>query len=330
MGEALISRSGGGGSDDDSSIVVIPTHHSILVTVKGPGNKGLAVNYPVSCKDGATYYNYTTNTKGQVLFMCNSGSANILTANYINGIRYIDVSNKWTNIAAPVGSSTKLNIELNRGQASVSTTVVYNFTTAVTRAVNIALVGGGGGGGSGVEYDERWYGGGGGGAGYLNWYNNYTIESGNVYSFRPGSGGSRTTEIQQNGGTGGTSVILNTSMSAIGGRGGGNSWSNRSTGWYGKGGEGGLGNGGDGSSNRSISEAQNGKNSSVSFAGGGGGALGRKGGTPYGGTSPYDSAVVSATGMGGGGGGSGTGSGSSDYRVSGSGYNGGMVINITY
>lgn len=321
MGEALISRSGGGGSDDDSSIVVIPTHHSVLVTVKGPGNNGLAVNYPVNCKDGSVYYNYVTNSKGQVLFMCNSGTANILTSNYVGGIHYVDTSNKWTNIGAPVGQSTKLNIELAKGKTSYVVSTAYNFTTAVSRKINIGLIGGGGGGGCGRlnSSADCEYHGGGGGAGYLNWYNNYSIEGCNIYRFHPGSGGTRVNRAdRENGGSGGTSYIENTTMSAIGGS-GGKSWT-----YSNNGGIGGLGNGANGG--RWPGTAGN---SPVSFAGGGGAAGGGTPGSPYGGTCPYDQSTTRA-GLGGGGGGSGRGPGSSDYTTSGYGGNGGMVINITY
>lgn len=346
MGESILCKYPTGKSDGD--IIVLPTHHSILVKVIGPNNYGLAVNFPISCKDGSAYYNYTTNEKGQCLFMVNSGTANIFACNIVNGTRYIDISNSWTNIDAPVGSKTILNIVLANGPTSITTTTEYNFTTAVTRNVNIALVGGGGGGGSGVEYSryEVIYYGGCGGAGYLNWYNNYTIEGGNKYRFIPGSGGSGSRSIQSNGSSGGSSYIYNTNMSAAGGSGGGNSFGNKSTSWIGAGGIGGLGNGANGGSKPSSgSESASsgsgggpGGDSSVSFAGGGGGTNGQSGGSPYGGTASANPSTISGNARGMGGGGAGSpywdfsteGYGSGDFYNAGSGYNGGMVINIKY
>lgn len=61
MGEALISRAGGGG-DAEQIIPITPGYHTILATVRT--DKGTPmVEYPVSCLDGSSQYNYSTNEK---------------------------------------------------------------------------------------------------------------------------------------------------------------------------------------------------------------------------------------------------------------------------
>ena len=106
MGEALISRAGGG-SEADVVIPVTPGYHTVLVTLKDYENKALN-GFNLNCKDGSTYYNYSTNDKGQVLFTCNSGSANIFLPNG----NYIDFQSSWTNVAAPIGLTSKVNINV--------------------------------------------------------------------------------------------------------------------------------------------------------------------------------------------------------------------------
>lgn len=302
MGEALISRSGGGGSDEDS-IVVIPGYHSLLVTLKTQDGT-VMTNSVISCKDGSAYYNYTTNEKGQCLFMCNSGSANILVSNKLNGITYADIVPTWMNIDCPIGSKTIKNFVHNK-QTTYEQLSSGMFYLSAKRNVNLILVGGGGGGAGAWcrtrrDY-ERQFAGGGGGAGYLNSYQ-ITLEAGG-YNFIAGSGGTGGSSINNynnalqsaefeltKGKTGGTSYIVNTSYSAAGGTGGIINWGSN-----GRAGVGGLGNGGYLSNNAGRS--------SVSFAGGGGGkpggcstwnsqydhqapsnAVGEEGGYPYGGS----------------------------------------------
>ena len=112
MGEALISRAGGG--EGDAIIPVTPGYHTILVTLKD--YKGdLLKDMPLNCKDGSTYYNYTTNERGQVMYTCNSGSANILfNNNQSNGLKILGLNSCWTNIAAPIGMTNKVNITINK------------------------------------------------------------------------------------------------------------------------------------------------------------------------------------------------------------------------
>ena len=63
MGEALISRAGGTASEIDQIIPVVPGICTLLVTVKDSLNRP-AVGIQVNCKDGSSWYNYTTNDKG--------------------------------------------------------------------------------------------------------------------------------------------------------------------------------------------------------------------------------------------------------------------------
>ena len=275
-------------------IPVTSTTHGIKVTLKDyEGNP--MVEYPISCKDGSSYYNYTTNEKGQTIFSINSGAANILVNNYNGSYQYLDINAKWTNIDAPVGMTTRANIEIERCNTSF-----YEFTSNKLfgfykeRNCNITLVGGGGGGGGGSFKDddsEDYYnGGGGGGAGYMNNYNSQLLNG--QYNFIIGVGGSggrggSTISGQSkwglDGSSGGTSYIVSTNYSAVGGSGGKAGPSNQ---FIGNGGEGGLGNG-RGKDNKSY-------NSPVDFAGGGGGGGSGYGsysynnywmraGTPYGG-----------------------------------------------
>ena len=101
MGEALISRAGG---EPEASIPVVVGSCSILLTVKDSIGQP-AVNILANCRDGSSWYNYTTNEKGQCLFMCNSGAANINIINkYSNGAIILDQKRKNINIDAPVST----------------------------------------------------------------------------------------------------------------------------------------------------------------------------------------------------------------------------------
>ena len=268
MGECIITRAGGGGNDIDS-IAVIPGYHSLLVSLKTADGSAIT-NQVINCKDGNSWYNYTTNEKGQVLFTCNSGSANLYVSNTINGITYCDILPTNMNVDTPVGQKSIVNLTHNNQ-------TIAEFTQSATiyilskRNANVSIVGGGGGGGGAWARTRRdWevgYSGLGGGAGYMN---SYITELSNSYNFIAGSGGAGGSAVTNYnnamttddynmaiGKAGGISYIENTNMSATGGAGG------RITNSYNTPAAGGLGNGGNG--------IQKAGNSPVSFAGGGGG-----------------------------------------------------------
>ena len=297
MGEALISRAGGGTVESEVEIPITPGYHSILITVKDATGTILS-NWPVSCKDGASIYNYNTNEKGQSLFMCNSGSANIWINNYKGGVHYLDITGAWSNVDAPVGLSSRLNINIENGANSYDFTSAKSFSFIHNRMCNLNIVGGGGGGGYGSSGRDS--GGGGGGAGYMNNYANQQLTANTLYSFVAGSGGSGSSSWSSNASSGGTSYIANTGYSAIGGSFGENGDNGAS------GGKGGLGNGG-----RGDWDPDKGEDSPVTFAGGGGSGgahmtvAGKSGGSPYGGRGGnyYTSGTAGSRGGGGGGGG---------------------------
>lgn len=211
MGEALISRAGGG--EAEQIIPVTPGYHTILATLLTPDNIAIT-NQIISCKDGSTYYNYTTNEKGQAMFVCNSGSANFLINNVINGISYIDIANTWINVDAPVGLTQKINLKYNTGPAK-NYTNNGNFAILCDRPnAKIIIEGGGGGGGAASTCMECY----GGGSGYIN---TYTGINKGIYRFIKGIGGAGARGgLHNTGSTGGTSYIENTNMSATGGTGG--------------------------------------------------------------------------------------------------------------
>ena len=285
MGEALISRAGGG--EGETIVPITPGYHTILVSIKDPEG-GVMANHPVTCTDGSRKYNYTTNSRGQAMFVCNSGAANIFVNNYNGAYRYLDIAAQWKNIDAPVGLSSKVEINLEHPSSLVEFLSSTGFEFYSERVCDIDIVGGGGGGGNGTsqyEADRYYYiGGGGGGAGYLNQYKNQTLKG--IYNFISGAGGSPGGNWQNpNGSTGGTSYIVNTNYSAIGGAGGsgGADYHTTSGKWYGyicRGGSGGLGRGGTGWGGWAIGGFPQDyvefmpTSSNVDFAGGGGGAGG--------------------------------------------------------
>lgn len=212
MGEALISRAGGGG-EVEQIIPITPGYHTILATLLTPDNVAIT-NQTISCKDGDRYYNYTTNEKGQAMFVCNSGSANFLINNTINGIKYIDISNTWINVDAPVGLTQKLNLRYNIGTSlNIKTNSIFYILSDRPNAKFI-IEGGGGGGGAGSVPQECY----GGGSGYVN---EYTGINKGEYNFIIGVGGRGALGgLHNQGNTGGTSYIVNTNYSAAGGTGG--------------------------------------------------------------------------------------------------------------
>ena len=273
MAEAIISRSGGG--EAEQIIPITPGYHSLLVTLKSKSSNAPLANASISCKDGERYYNYTTNEKGQCLFMCNSGAANISITDTIEGIKYFDIDNTRVNVDAPIGQSSKINIyhndKLGVQQFNNNTNIIF----LNPHVVDINIVGGGGGGsGSYLFTDNRIGDGGkaaGGGGGYINNYPDQELKARVYYNFKAGNGGSGGFVGYQRlgdeynrygtpyiGGTGGTSIIENTSYMAVGGAGG--------EFLPPKAGVGGTGNG-------SI-EGSSAQYSPVDFAGGGGSGVG--------------------------------------------------------
>lgn len=262
MAEAILSRSGGG--ESETIIPITPGYHTILATLKT--EDGVAItNQVVSCNDGGRFHNYTTNEKGQAMFVTNSGSANFLISRIINGVTYADIVDTWINIDAPVGLSSRANLVHNKAK-NYTMTASGKFYTICNRNVNLHIVGGGGGGSGGFMNRRETWAGGGGGTGYANNYN--TKLNKGMYEFIAGSGGygGKSSDVGEkygynaqnvsNGGTGGTSYIKNTNFTALGGQGGMHGrYGNRPVA------KGGLGNGDGGSS-------------PVGYAGGGGGAGG--------------------------------------------------------
>lgn len=315
MGECIITRAAG---EAEAALPISPGYHTIGVTLKGPDGKAM-VNWPIICNDGTQSYNYKTNEKGQTIFMVNSGAGNIFVNNSIDGYLIKDMDSPgWTNIDAPVGLSTRVNINFNfNGTSFFEFTSNTSFGFYYAKNIsNLILVGGGGGGGwsygSSSSYSEY---AGGGGAGYLNQYNDIYFDSNSRFKFIAGSGGIGGDENSANGGSGGTSYIVGTSYSAVGGSGG---LENN------MGGVGGLGNGG----GRNDSWGYNGENSSVDFAGGGGGGSKTgKGGSPYGGNAASTTADTGRAWFGSRGGGGG---GIHGGGYGGAGGSGLMRINIHY
>ena len=356
MGEAVITRQTKIPEEVLNPIYPVEGRHVIVATVKTDLGT-IMQNYPVSCEDGSNSYTYKTNESGQVKFSCASGAANIFINNIVDGKQYVDFKSAWKNIDAPVGGTSRVNIAISRQTEFTEFLSNSNFTVIEDRAISsIIIVGGGGGGSSGITYDYSgdsdywWWAGAGGGGGYFNWYNNPSVQliRNNIYQFQTGIGGAAG-GMDTNGSTGGTSVIKNMNMSAIGGGGGtcyaGSRWTN-----YSIGGTGGTGNGGYGGKvSRPYSDTipgNNGEPSPLAFAGGGGGAGGYGynpgggyGGTPYGGTggiySPRTSDPkrnsTSGTRGGGGGGGFCWGNTSADYaRLASGGGNGLMRITLKF
>ena len=192
MGEALISRAGGGVGEDP--LPVVTNGHVILATLTDfDGN--IMPGYIINCKDGSTWYNYTTNDKGQALFVITSGSANFTVYNSINSqYPYIDFNHKTVDVDAPVMSSTRLNIKLDRftGEKVFRSTTRFKLLKAGT--FNIHIAGGGGGGTytygrSGSDEGDYYSYGAGGGNG--RWQNNSVAFLANTgYTVQIGSGGS--------------------------------------------------------------------------------------------------------------------------------------------
>lgn len=222
MAEALIVRKGG---LSETILPIIPGSHTILATLRDYTGKKVS-GYPLNCKDGSRWYNYSTNENGQVLFTCNSGSANI---SLING-QYVDFSAKTINIDAPVGLSSKVNINMDK----ISSILIANnrlFKFFYPHKCNIRIIGGGGGGGAGWsstdDGDRDYIWGQNGGNGYTSIYNSQLFTANTIYNFIAGNPGTRAYPYWHSSGSskwmvqystaGGTSYIAGSSYRANGG-----------------------------------------------------------------------------------------------------------------
>ena len=211
MGEALISRAGGGG-ESEQIIPVTPGYHTTIVTLKDYENKAMP-NYIINCRDGSSWYNYTTNDKGQAMFVCNSGSANFTVSNTVMGLSYIDFGTAYLNIDAPVGATSRHNIILNQISGRINITSSRWFGLLIAKNnISISVCGGGGGGSSGWSSggdggDADFWGANGGNANCVNTVFNF-ISNYNYYA-QVGTGGyggpSKWTGNYGRGGAGGAS-----------------------------------------------------------------------------------------------------------------------------
>ena len=236
MGEALISRAGGmseGSSGPD--IPILPGYHTVLITLKDYENKVMP-NYTINCKDGPSWYNYTTNEKGQALFTTNSGSANFTVFNTF-GARYnesyIDFTTTTMNIDAPLGQVSQHDLVINKFTGYINLTGSGNYKFLIAKNnIWTFLCGGGGGGGGGDKYSDgesRWScRGGSGGSGYTIQFNHNYLSNTNYQLIIGigGAGGRSGSETgssawSDNGNAGGTTSFANNS--ARGGSGGGQS-----------------------------------------------------------------------------------------------------------
>ena len=147
LGEALLIKSLGYKQPDPlDSVTIADGRCSILITlVDSEGNA--CANTAINCKDGSSWYNYTTNEKGMVLFQCNSGAANIVANNWIGGIRTFDQAPASGNYDAPVGTKFHKIINLSKLTSYNSTSSATGIFRVSDKVANINIIGGGGGGG---------------------------------------------------------------------------------------------------------------------------------------------------------------------------------------
>lgn len=327
MAECIIAR---GGSKQQEQIPIISDRAQILVTVKSSNNEVIP-NSSVHCKDGSTWYNYTTNEKGQTLFVTNSGQCSITAYNFsiAENCKYMDQLPAYSNnIDTPIGSVKKIELTLqNRSDvefntwsnANIFNTYGYwtgNYKIIAHNKLNAFLggAGGGGGGGTYATYERSGCGGGGGG---INIINGFNVEKNSTYKIYVGVRGIGYNWIQnRNGTSGGTTTAFG--YVANGGGGG----MHGAFGYDGIGIGGGSGsyfggNGGYSYEYRSDHNYTNGQNSNISNWGGGGGGgcvnmygMGGRSnaGGPYGGYC-YDGNGTDGTNGGGGGGAGWTGEG---------------------
>lgn len=209
MGEAfLIKALNFEPYDPLDDVEVVASHCSILCTIKDSGGNKLS-NIPINCKDGNTWYNYTSNEGGMVLFMTNSGSANIIARNYSSIDKYnmADQDDQpLINIDAPVGTKKSVELSFNHSSSTIygSVTNIRFMDTSVIPTVKIV---GGGASGNSIK---------GGGGGAYNQQNNVSVDRASIYTFIIGNGGYADSSWMNNtGNSGGTTSIFN--ISAIGG-----------------------------------------------------------------------------------------------------------------
>lgn len=300
MAECIIA--GRGRSSEEDKAPIIQNRHTILLTVKT--SKGdIIPDCLVKCRDGSTWYNYSTNSKGQVLFVTNSGTANIIAYNYsqTQEYQYLDQGQQFLNIDAPIGLSTTTEISLNNNIGSAYFNQMGgtfggglfwmahngNYRIIAHNKVDVTVVGGGGSGQQGSYVSSSAYyigGGGGGGGGSATGTLNVTPSD--SFKIYVGSGGKFNNSAMQNNGTwlnhvagvsGGTTSALG--FVATGGGGGHTSTNGQEIG-----GTGGIGAANPNAYNTRVYfggnggigglHGSNGENSNGSIGGGGGGGGG--------------------------------------------------------
>ena len=248
MGEALISRAGGGG-EAEAIIPITPGYHTMLITLRDYENKAMP-NFTINCKDGSSWYNYTTNDKGQALFATNSGSANFTIFNNL-GARYLDFNTSHMNVDAPISQTSKHDIIINKttGNLYITANGNYRFLIAQPNLKSI-LCGGGGGAGGARDTSDYAYRGGYGGNGYTQNINggyssniNYYITIGSA-----GTGGRGDSlwsmAVGEPGRSGGITTFFNVSARGGAGGNGASKYANGSNGAGGTGLDGSYGRGG--------------------------------------------------------------------------------------
>lgn len=319
MGEAFLVKSLGFKPYDPLDDVVIAEGRCSILAKVVDSEGNFIANCKVNCKDGSTWYNYTTNDQGTALFQCNSGAANITASNYGSDFRIFDQQPNTVNIDAPVGTKFSIDIPLAKctsfSEISGSHTGIFRVSDNIS---NLNVVGGGGGGSPGNYYSyhdysggwsEYWSrGGGGGGGGSRNFSSSVVVARNQNYTFTIGSGG-ETNLSRFCGYAGGTSSAFE--LSALGGSGAS----------YCIGGNGGIGlyNGGKGgngynnTSGRLYWSNETGYDGTNGAGGGGGGGsmitgtycLGGSNGGRWGGGFELSAYSMANNGSGGGGGGGG-------------------------
>lgn len=222
MGEALISRAGGGG-EAEAIIPITPGYHTMLITLRDYENKAMP-NFTINCKDGSSWYNYTTNDKGQAMFTTNSGSANFTIFNNL-GARYLDFNTSYMNIDSPIGQTSRHDIVINKTTGNLHITTSGNYRFLIEQPnLKCILCGGGGGAGGARETSDYTHMGGYGGNGYITNVNGGYSSNVNYYiTIGTGGTGGRgdgmwNYSLGEDGGAGGTTTFFNNS--AYGGSGG--------------------------------------------------------------------------------------------------------------
>lgn len=180
------------------SIPIYPDRCSMLVTVLDSAG-AVMENTAVHCLDGISWYNYTTNSSGQVLFRTNSGSANIKAygINSVGNYRWIDQVSVYSNVDAPSGTSKEVNMRLTLGTnisfQSISSNIYAddsmfygNCRIRVANRCNVFIGGASGGGSGGLPDGGTGRGAGGGG---ITIVNNIVLNKNASYLFYIETGG---------------------------------------------------------------------------------------------------------------------------------------------